>query len=109
MCKFSEAILFYCDNKEKANDQSVEKSLFATQIYATHEIFFNVWIRASDFKVRHLAIESIGQFVNIIAHDKLEADLVKIMQTTLGLYKKHQDHFIVSQVLLSFFLNRLFN
>ena len=101
MCKFSEAILFYCDNKEKAPNQSVEKSLFASQIYATQEIFFNVCIRSSDFKVRQLAIESMGQFVNIIAHEKLEADLVKIMQCILSLYKKHSDHFIVSQVIFS--------
>ncbi len=98
MCKFSEAILYYCSNKEKATDQSIEKSAFATQIYATHEIFFNVWIRSGEHRVRQLAIESIGYFVSIMSREKLENDLVKIVTMLMALYKKHSDHFVVSQV-----------
>jgi hypothetical protein len=98
MCKFSEAILYYCSNKEKAPDQNIEKSTFSTQIYAAHEIFFNIWIKTSDTKVRQLVIESIGYFIGLISHEKLETDLVKIFNCLLGLYKKHSDHFIISQV-----------
>ncbi len=36
----------------------------------------------------------------MIPNEKLECDLGKILQSTLGLYKKHPDHFIVSQVKL---------
>ncbi|CAF0812872.1 unnamed protein product [Brachionus calyciflorus] len=99
LCKFSEAILYYCSNKDKAPDQSIEISNFSNSIYAAHEVFFNVWIKSSDPKVRQITIESIGQFVNLISHDKLEADVVKIIPGLLGLYKKHPDHLVVSQSL----------
>lgn len=98
MCKFSEAILYYCSNKEKAPDKSIEKSYFSTQIYAAHEIFFNVWIKTNDVKLRQITIESIGHFVNLIAHEKLETDIIKIIPCLLSLYRKHPDHFVVSQV-----------
>jgi maestro heat-like repeat-containing protein family member 1 len=102
MCKFSEAILYYCNNKEKAPDKAIEKSSFATQIYATHEVFFNLWIKTSDTKLRQVIIESIGHFVNLMPQEKLESDLSKILPGLLGLYKKHPDLAVISQV--NFFL-----
>lgn len=121
LCKFSEAILYYCSNKDKAPDKSIDKSLFSTQIYAAHEILFNVWIKTSDNKVfyvikshsqqtslknyvyhmqlRQTIIEAIGYFVHLIETEKLESDLNKIIPGILGLYKKHPDSHIVSQVL----------
>lgn len=54
-------------------------------------------MKTSDQKLRQLTIESIGYMANLMSHDKLEADIAKIMPGLLGLYKKHSDHFIVSQ------------
>lgn len=99
MCKFSEAILYYCSNKEKAPDQSIEKSYFSTQIFAVFEIFFIQWVKTSDMKLRHTVIESLGYFINLLAHDKLESDVGKIIPGLLSLYKKHADPFVVSQSL----------
>ena len=107
LCKFSEAILFYCSNKEKAVDKSIEKNYFSTQIYAAFEIFFNIWIKTSDQKLRHIVIEAIGHFVNLIANEKLESDLPKIVNGVLGLYKKHSDQHIISQVILSSYISIL--
>lgn len=98
MCKFSEAILYYCSNKEKASDQTIEKSNFSTQIYAAHEIFFNAWIKTNDPKLRQITIEAIGHFVNLMAADKLEADIQKIVPGLLNLYKRHAELYVVSQV-----------
>ena len=106
LCKFSEAILYYCSNKDKAPDQSIEKNNFSNSIYAAHEVFFNVWIKTSDPKVRQITIEAIGHFVHLITHEKLEADIAKIIPGLLSLYKKHSDQFVVSQV-LEFFVNLL--
>ena len=103
LCKFSEAILYYCSNKEKAPDQSIEKSKFSTQIYAAYEILFTSWLKTSDPKLRQITIESIGHFVNLIATEKLESDINKIMPGLLNLYKRHTDHFVISQV--SYFKN----
>lgn len=100
MCKFAEAIIYYCSNIEQAADQNISRDKFATEIYATHEIFFNLWLKSSEPKVKQLAIESIGHFVSLITHEKLEADLVKIITALIGLYKKHSDYYIISQVRL---------
>lgn len=99
LCKFSEAIIYYCSNKEKAPDQSIEKSYFSTQIFAAFEIFFNHWVKSSDAKLRHTTIEALGYFVNLIAHEKLDTEVPKIVPGLLNLYKKHSDPFIVSQSL----------
>ena len=98
MCKFSEAILYYCSNQEKAPEKNIHKESFSTQIYAAFEVFFSVWIKTNDFKVRQLVIEAIGHFVNLISREKLETDLIKILNSLLSLYKRHTDHFIISQV-----------
>jgi hypothetical protein len=90
--------LYYCSNKEKAPDQSIEKSKFSTQIYAAYEILFTSWLKTSDPKLRQITIESIGHFVNLIATEKLESDINKIMPGLLNLYKRHTDHFVISQV-----------
>lgn len=99
MSKFSEAIIYYCSNKEKAPDTSIEKSSFSTQIYAAHEVFFNSWLKTNDLKLRQLVIEAIGHFANLMPREKLESDLGKIFPGLLGLYKRHPDHFVVSQSL----------
>lgn len=105
LCKFCEAILYYCSNKEKAPDQSIEKSDFFNSVYAAHEFLFNSWIKSNDPKVRQITIESIGHFVNLISRDKLETDISKIIPGLLNLYKKHSDHFIVSQVKIEYLEN----
>ena len=103
MCKFNEAILYYCSNIEKAPDRSIEKNNFSTQIYASHEIFFNIWIKTNDPKLRQLTIQSIENFVNLMPQDKFEADLPKIFPGLIGLYKKHADHYAISQVNQKYF------
>ncbi len=101
LCKFSEAILYYCSNIDKAPDKSIQVTNFSTQIYAAHEIFFNLWIKTNDNKLKNIVIESIGHFVNLMTHEKLEADIVKIMNGLLALYKKHPDHLVITQVNLN--------
>lgn len=91
--------MYYCSNKEKAPDQSIEKSYFSTQIYAAFEIFFNHWVKTSDAKLRQTTIEALGYFVNLLSHEKLDSDINKIMLGLLSLYKKHPDPFVVSQSL----------
>lgn len=90
--------MYYCSNKEKAPDQSIEKNKFSTQIYAAYEILFMSWLKTSDPKLRQITIESIGHFVNLIATEKLESDINKIVPGLLNLYKRHADHFVISQV-----------
>lgn len=56
--------------------------------------------------MRQTTIEAIGNFVNIITTEKLEADLTKIVPGFLALYKKHPDHFYVSQVIFNKILQK---
>lgn len=100
MCKFAEAILYYCSNMERAPDKSIEKGYFSTQIFAAYEVFFNVWLKTNEAKLRQIIIESIGHFVNLMSVEKLEVELGKIFTGLLGLFRKHSDHFIISQVFL---------
>lgn len=43
-------------------------------------------------------VEAIGHMCHLMAKDKLEEQLQKILQTVLGLYKKHPEPIHVTQV-----------
>ena len=51
LCKFSEAILDYVANIEKAPDTSVRKEFFSSEIDAAYDIVFNVWLQSRESKV----------------------------------------------------------
>lgn len=42
--------------------------------------------------------EALGSMSHLMAHDKLEEQLPKLLPTILGLYKKNAEHYIISKV-----------
>ena len=49
--RFCESILDYVANIEKAPDKSVKKEFYAAEIYAAHDVLFNVWLQSREAKV----------------------------------------------------------
>ncbi|XP_072350418.1 maestro heat-like repeat-containing protein family member 1, partial [Scyliorhinus torazame] len=47
---FSESILEYLANLDKAPDPTVRKDAFSSEIYASYEILFNVWLQHKETK-----------------------------------------------------------
>ncbi|XP_048473537.1 maestro heat-like repeat-containing protein family member 1 [Rhincodon typus] len=50
--RFSESILEYLANLDKAPDPTVRKDAFSSEIYTSYEILFNVWLQHKEAKVR---------------------------------------------------------
>lgn len=51
MSKFSEAIIEYIANIDKAPDPTVKKEMFSAEIFSAYDVIFNVWIQSKEMKV----------------------------------------------------------
>ncbi|KAG1947998.1 maestro heat-like repeat-containing protein family member 1 isoform X1 [Pimephales promelas] len=99
LCRFSESILEYLANLDKAPDPTVRKDTFSSEIYSAYDILFNSWIQSRESKLRMTVAEALGSMSHLMAHDKLEEQLPKLLPTILGLYKKNAEHYIISKSL----------
>ena len=97
LAKFSEAILDYLANSgfedsSIERDASITLDSFSHEIFAAYEVLFNVWLKASEGKLRLAIIESIGYMAKIITKEKLEEQLPKLFPALVALLKKHADN-----------------
>lgn len=97
--RFSESILEYLANLDKAPDPTVRKDTFSGEIFAAYDILFNSWLQSREPKLRLTVAEAVGSMSHLMAHDKLEEQLPKLIPTVLGLYKKNPEHYIISKSL----------
>ncbi|KAB5586895.1 hypothetical protein PHYPO_G00006680 [Pangasianodon hypophthalmus] len=99
LSRFSESILEYLANLDKAPDPTVRKDTFSSEIYAAYDILFNSWLQSRDAKLRLTVAEALGLMSHLMAHDKLEEQLPKLLPAILSLYKKNPEHYIISKSL----------
>ncbi|XP_053484925.1 maestro heat-like repeat-containing protein family member 1 isoform X2 [Ictalurus furcatus] len=99
LSRFSESVLEYLANLDKAPDPTVRKDTFSSEIYAAYDILFNNWLQSRDTKLRLTVAEALGLMSHLMAHDKLEEQLPKLFPAILGLYKKNPEHYIISKSL----------
>uniref|UniRef100_A0A8C1WZR3 Maestro heat-like repeat-containing protein family member 1 n=1 Tax=Cyprinus carpio TaxID=7962 RepID=A0A8C1WZR3_CYPCA len=99
LCRFSESILEYLANLDKAPDPTVRKDTFSSEIYSAYDVLFNSWIQSRESKLRLTVAEALGSMSHLMAHDKLEEQLPKLLLTILGLYKKNSEHYIITKSL----------
>ncbi|XP_060777885.1 maestro heat-like repeat-containing protein family member 1 isoform X2 [Neoarius graeffei] len=99
LSRFSESILDYLANLDKAPDPTVRKDTFSSEIYAAYDILFNSWLQSRDAKLRLTVAEALGLMSHLMPHDKLEEQLPKLLPAILNLYKKNPEHYIISKSL----------
>ncbi|XP_006635903.2 maestro heat-like repeat-containing protein family member 1 isoform X1 [Lepisosteus oculatus] len=99
LSRFSESILEYLANLDKAPDPTVRKDTFSSEIFAAYDILFNSWLQSREAKLRLTVAEALGPMSHLMAHDKLEEQLPKLIPTVLSLYKKNSEHYILSKSL----------
>uniref|UniRef100_A0A8C7K9Q0 Maestro heat like repeat family member 1 n=1 Tax=Oncorhynchus kisutch TaxID=8019 RepID=A0A8C7K9Q0_ONCKI len=95
---FSESILEYLANLDKAPDPTVRKDTFSSEIYAAYDILYCSWLQSRESKLRLTVAEAVGSMSHLMAHDKLEEQLPKLIPTILSLYKKNTEHYVISKV-----------
>lgn len=97
IAKFSEAIIDYIANIDKAPDPTVKKEMFSPEIFAAYDVLFNVWLQSKEVKLRLAIVEALGHMTHLMAREKLEEQLPRILTGILGLYKRHSEPFHVTQ------------
>ncbi|PIK38286.1 putative maestro heat-like repeat-containing protein family member 1 [Apostichopus japonicus] len=97
LARFSESILDYIANIENAPDPSVKKMAFSSQIYSAFSVLFNVWLQSKEAKLRLIVVEALGHMSYILAQNKLEEQLPKLIPSILNLYKRQSEPFYITQ------------
>ncbi|XP_034336261.2 maestro heat-like repeat-containing protein family member 1 isoform X2 [Magallana gigas] len=97
LSKFSEAIIEYCANIDKAPDPSITKDRFSQEIGSAFDVLFSSWLQSKEAKLRLTIVEAMGHMTHLMAKDKLEEILPRVLQGILGLYKKHPEPFHITQ------------
>ncbi|KAK2844253.1 hypothetical protein Q5P01_010912 [Channa striata] len=99
LCHFSDSILEYLANLDKAPDPTVRKDTFSSEICAAFDILFNNWLQSRESKLRLTVAEAVGSMCHLMASDKLEEQIPKLIPSILSLYKKNNEHYIISKSL----------
>ncbi|XP_077869460.1 maestro heat-like repeat-containing protein family member 1 [Saccoglossus kowalevskii] len=95
--KFCEAILDYIANIDKAPDPSVHKDTYSLEMYSAYDILFNVWLKTNEAKLRLAIVDAVGHMTNLMTSDKLEEQLPRLIPGILGLYRRHNEPFHITE------------
>jgi len=96
LARFSEAIVEYTANIDKAPDPDVTTQFFSAEIYSSWDILFTVWLTSREAKLRSVVIEALGRMSYILSPVKLQDCLPKLIPTLLSLYKKQHEPYNVT-------------
>ncbi|XP_037308997.2 maestro heat-like repeat-containing protein family member 1 isoform X1 [Pungitius pungitius] len=99
LCHFSNSILEYLANLDKAPDPTVRKDTFSSEIFAAFDILFGNWLQSRESKLRLTVAEAVGSMCHLMASEKLEEQIPKLIPAILSLYKKNNEHYVISKSL----------
>ncbi|KAM9310205.1 maestro heat-like repeat-containing protein family member 1 isoform 2-T2 [Pholidichthys leucotaenia] len=99
LCHFSDSILEYLANLDKAPDPTVRKDTFSSEICTAFDILFTSWLQSREPKLRLTVAEALGSMCHLMTIDKLEEQIPRLIPAILSLYKKNSEHYIISKSL----------
>ncbi|XP_048576780.1 maestro heat-like repeat-containing protein family member 1 isoform X2 [Nematostella vectensis] len=99
--RFSESIIEYVANAENAPYPDISLDRFHGEIDSAYDILFNIWLKSNEAKIRLAVVDAVGHMTHILSQDKLEEQLPKLLPGITNLYKKHTDHYLITQGLCS--------
>ncbi|XP_067055526.1 maestro heat-like repeat-containing protein family member 1 [Acropora muricata] len=97
IARFCESIIEYVANAENAPYPDITFERFHGEISACYDVLFSVWIRSGEAKVRLAVVDALGHMTLIMAKEKLEEQLPKLLPGITGLYKRHTEHYLITQ------------
>ncbi|XP_039177275.1 maestro heat-like repeat-containing protein family member 1 isoform X3 [Crotalus tigris] len=96
---FSESILEYLANLDKAPDPTVRRDTFSSEIFSAYEVLFSCWLPSRETKVRLAVVEALGPMSHLMPSEKLEELLPRLIPGILALYRKPAEAYYVSKPL----------
>jgi hypothetical protein len=97
--RFSEAILDYMADKQRTTSGQVQLSQFEGHISSSFDQLFNVWLLSKESRLRMAVTEALGFMVHLLSAAALNDQLPKLLPGIMQLYKKHSEHYYISQCL----------
>ncbi|XP_026577633.1 maestro heat-like repeat-containing protein family member 1 [Pseudonaja textilis] len=95
---FSESILEYLANLDKAPDPTVRRDTFSSEVFSAYEVLFNCWLPSREAKVRLAVVEALGPMSHLMPSEKLEEQLPRLIPGILALYRKPAEAYYLSKV-----------
>uniref|UniRef100_A0A8C6V9S0 Maestro heat like repeat family member 1 n=1 Tax=Naja naja TaxID=35670 RepID=A0A8C6V9S0_NAJNA len=96
---FSESILEYLANLDKAPDPTVRRDTFSGEVFSAYEVLFNCWLPSREAKVRLAVVEALGPMSHLMPSEKLEEQLPRLIPGILALYRKPAEAYYISKSL----------
>lgn len=107
LAKFSEALLFYLANMERAPDVSVQRDWFYEDISAAFEILFLQWLPCKATTTCQEILEALGQMSQLLSEERLEHMAPKLLPSLIQSYRGPVEPLYVSRC-LALFLDAFF-
>ncbi|KAJ8386836.1 hypothetical protein AAFF_G00166310 [Aldrovandia affinis] len=99
LSRFSESIVEYLANLDKVPDPTVRRDTFSGETFAAYDILFCNWLQSRETKLRLTVTGALGSMSLLLAQDKLEELLPKLIPAIISLYKKTSEHYVISKSL----------
>ena len=97
--RICEAVLNYTGDKGEAARQGISISDFSGEVYSAYDILFNVWINSKESKLRLAIMDALGHMAALLATETLQDQSARLFNGILGLYRKNQEHYYITQCL----------
>ncbi|KAI6647039.1 Maestro heat-like repeat-containing protein family member 1 isoform X2 [Oopsacas minuta] len=94
-----EAVLNYTGDKGEAAKHGISRSDFSGEVYSAYDILFNVWINSKESKLRLAIMDALGHMAALLATETLIEQSARLFNGILGLYRKNQEHYYITQCL----------
>ena len=94
-----EAVLNYTGDREEAGKRGISRSDFSGEVYSAYDILFNVWINSKESKLRLAIMDALGHMAALLATETLQEQSARLFNGILGLYRKNQEHYYITQCL----------
>ncbi|XP_063155850.1 maestro heat-like repeat-containing protein family member 1 isoform X1 [Candoia aspera] len=96
---FSESILEYLANLDKAPDPTVRRDTFSSEVFSAYEVLFHSWLPSRETKLRLAVVGALGPMSHLMPSEKLEEQLPRLVPGILALYRKPAEAYHVSKSL----------
>ncbi|XP_065915103.1 maestro heat-like repeat-containing protein family member 1 [Dysidea avara] len=96
--RICESIIDFYADEQRGDKAELSNEDYAGEVYSAYDILFNNWLKTSkEARIRLAVAEAIGFAVHLLSQEQLNAQLPSLVHCVLSLYKKHSDHYYISQ------------
>ncbi len=108
LARFSEAILFYLANMERAPDESIQREWFSEDVAEGFEVLFTQWLPCKDPATCQEILEALGHMSQLLTHERLDHVAPRLLPILIQGYKGPVEPLYVSRC-FALFLDAFFN